>query len=117
MIRRLLKWLFAKEYAEARALIENAKALPVRYVKYESYNMDTMQFLIPIQEIIKSSYFRFWLLERKAKYSEAIKYGTIEDRDLNIGRAMAIDQIFIDCVNFETKYRELLEGQAENAKV
>lgn len=117
MIRAILRWLFKKEYAEAKALIESAKALPVRYVKYETYGIDTIQFLDPMQEIIKSTQFKFWLFERKAEYDKLIKYGTVANREMNIGRSMAIDELLADCVSFDTKYREILAEQATNAKV
>lgn len=117
MIRKLLKWIFKKEYSEALALLENAKSIPARYVKYEVYKIDSLQFLEPMQEIIKSPYFKFWLLERKGEYDKLIKYGTVINRDMNIGRAMAIDEILSDCVTFDTKYHELIEEQGKNAQI
>ncbi len=118
MIRRFLKWIFKKEYAEAMVLVEQARSLPARYVKYESYSMKSLQFLDPLQSIIKNVYFKFWLLERRANYFEAIKYGDLTNREMNIGRAMAIDELLnVDCMNFEKDYRELIEEQARDAKI
>ena len=117
MIRKFFKWLFAKEYKEALALLESARAVPVKYVKYETYSFDSLRFLEPMQETIKSPYFKFWLLERKSEYDRLVKYGTVINRESNIGRSMAIDEILADCATFETKYRELIDEQAQNAKI
>lgn len=117
MIRWLLKWLFRKEYKEALRLVESARSIPVRYVKYDTYKMDSLEFLGPMQDTIKSPLFKFWLFERKAECERLIKYGTLNNRDMNIGRAMLIDELLADCVGFETKYRELIEEQAQNAKI
>jgi hypothetical protein len=118
MIRFFLNWLFKKQYAEARQLLDAAKALPARFVKYDHYDMATMRFLQPIQEIIKSVFLKFWLLERRAEYERLIKYGDLINREMNIGRAMAIDELLKDCQAFESKYNEILiEESNKNVEI
>jgi hypothetical protein len=117
MIRWMLKWVFKKEYSEALKLLEAAQAIPLRYVKYDTYKLDSLQFLEPMQETIKSTYVKYWLFSRRDEYERLIKYGTAINRDQNIGRAMAIDELLLDLAGFGAKYRELIEEQAKDAKI
>ena len=112
-----MKWLFRRifkrELAEVAAITKAAKEhFNLQYVKYETFNMESEAFLFQVQMIIKSPVFLFWVLERKRQYEDLIKYGTPTNRENNLGRAMAMDEMLRDIKTFETKYRELLAEKA-----
>ena len=109
----LFRWIFKRELAEVAAITKAAKEyFNVQYVKYETFGMDSEAFLFPVQMIIKSPVFLFWVLERKRQYEDLIKYSTPANRENNLGRAMAMDEMLKDMKTFETKYREILAEKA-----
>jgi hypothetical protein len=109
----LFRWLFRRELAEVTAITKAAKEyFNVQYVKYETFSMDSEAFLFPIQSICKSAALLFWVLERKRQYEDLIKYGTPANRENNLGRAMAMDEMLKDMRTFETKYLEILAEKA-----
>jgi hypothetical protein len=118
MIKALLKWLFKKEYAEALNLIRQAKNASFnRYIKIDPFDMKDEGFIIPILQIVNTKEFIFWLVERKGQYENLIKYGTPANRENNIGRAMAIDELLGDCENFKVRHLENVNRQKEVSNV
>lgn len=110
MIKAILRWIFRKECSEILELLALAKeAKNVKYVSYQIFDTMSETFLEPIQDIIKSKQFMFWMLERRRQADNAIKYEGIQNRELNMGRSMGIDEIFNDAVMFKKRYEEGLE--------
>lgn len=117
MIKKLIRWLFKKEYAKVQTLINKAKEYDnIRFVKYEVFDMATEKFLFPIQSIIKSDVFLYWLLERKRQYEELVKYGTVANRENNLGRAMAMDEMLRDCETFKNAFTDILTSKTKVAE-
>jgi hypothetical protein len=110
MIKKLLRWLFKKEYQEAKDLIEQAKAYNNKvFINYTRYPLDSKEFILGVQLIINSEFLTIWLNERKLTYDSLVKYGTVVNRENNIGRSMAIDELLKDADTFKSCYKELLE--------
>ena len=107
--------LFAKEKKQFAELIKKAND-SVKYVTYKPLDFCSMQFLHGVQSIISSEFILFWLNERKRQYDELIKYAPIANRDNNIGRSMAMDELLGDCIKFKTDYDTLLtqKGNIKN---
>lgn len=126
MIKTLLKILFRKEFycarqeyvEEARQLLDDAKKTSKKkYVKYERFDLLGELFLSNISQIIDNRYLLCWLNERRDEYDRLIKYGSTENRDMNIGRSMAIDELLIDMDNFAIKYNELLKENENEQQI
>lgn len=124
MIKKFIRWLFAKEFdavrsefvKDARELLEEAKKTSKRqFIRYDRFDLLGENFLLHINPIVKNKYLLCWLNERKYEYERLIKYGSVENRDMNIGRAMAMDELFKDLEDFELRHAKLLE-EKENAK-
>ena len=122
MIKRLIKWLFSKEFdaaraeslSEARALIESAKQTGRKvYVKYDVMDLDGPRFLHGIQPVLKCDAFIAWMQNRKETLDHEIKYGNQALLQNNLGRAIAIDAILRDIEVFTARYDEMLNERAE----
>jgi hypothetical protein len=110
-VRWFFKWLFKKKYAEALALVEQAKRLGDKYVTYQTFNVAEQPFLYAMSEIERMPEVKFWLLERQRQIDKLIKYSTDGNRDHNIGRSMLIDELLGDLKKFKAQYVALLKAR------
>jgi uncharacterized FlgJ-related protein len=115
-----MKWLFRlifkKELDEVAEITRQAKAhlnIQIEYVNYETFDMESERFLLSILSNVKNPTFLFWILERKRRYDDLIKYGTTANRENNIGRAQAMDELLHDMKIFEQKHNELIAQKAK----
>lgn len=125
MIKIFIQWLFAREFAQARAeilapaqaLLADAKKLPRKeYIKYDRMDLDGGEFLFGIQTVVDHRCTIAWLNARRDQYTELVKYGTPANRDNNLGRVMAMDELFKDLEIFKAKYLQALEEAANGQR-
>ena len=118
MIKKLIAFLFAKEIkaakdraiAEVRDVLASAKLTAKKqFIRYDRFELDSAEFLYGIQPLFDSKYLTCWMLERQREYDRLIKYGDILNREMNIGRSMAIDELQKDLEIFKSRMEDILE--------
>jgi hypothetical protein len=118
MIKRIIALLFAKELksakdeaiAEVRDILASAKVTAKKqYVKYDRFELDSAEFLYGIQPLFDNKYLTCWILERQREYDRLTKYGDTLNREMNIGRSMAIDELQKDLEIFRSRMEDILE--------
>jgi hypothetical protein len=120
MIKRFFKWLFKKEHEELQALISKARNLGnEKPVQYKVFDSNSKAFLFAMNEVSGMPEIRFWLLEKQREVEHQIKYSTENNRELNIGRSMLIDELLDSLKNAKVNYQAIIEQEQriQNAKV
>lgn len=120
MIKSFLKWLFKKEHEELQSLINKARGMGnERPVQYQVFNPNSKSFLFAMNEIAGMPEIKFWLFEKQREVEHQIKYSTENNRLLNIGRSMLIDELVDSLKAVKANYSAILdmEQRIQNAKV
>jgi hypothetical protein len=129
MIRALIRWLFAKDFAaEKKAVVgaakdvlsEARKAQVVHYVNYERVDPRSEFFLQGMQPACDSKFVVSWLNEHKNQAIALMARSMVANDSEKVLRGMAqvmlIDSLLMDLESFGEKFRELLDQREEFAR-
>lgn len=126
MIKRLIRWMFKKEFedelsftvSEARACLKLAKdTKETVYTAYRRYEPGSREFLWGIQPLVGNPFVVSWLNEHKNNCLALMGGSMVHNDSEKVLRGMAqvilIDSLLRDLENFGVKHAELLAEEQQ----